>query len=259
MTTPDPAAPGESQASNPASSTASGGGPASRRGSSASLALAVLGLAVLATVLVFGGQSILHYFRHPEELRQLVADWGPWAPVGIVLLQMVQIIVAPLPGNALSFAAGYALGVWPTIVWLMAGILLGATADFLVVRLLGRRILRRLVTAERLARLDAQVVRRGTFFIFLLLLVPNPVGDWVYYLAGLTAIPLPVFLGLVLAARLPSNLLESWVGATATRFGVREWAALGLVAVAMALVYYTYRERIQALLERLSPPRAAER
>lgn len=216
--------------------------------------LAGLGIAALTTVLAFGGQSILHYFRHPEELRRLVYDWGAWAPAGIVLLQMVQVIIAPLPGNALSFAAGYALGVWPTIIWLMVGILLGATADFLIVRLLGRRILRRLVPAERLARLDAQVVRRGTFFIFLLLLVPNPIGDWVYYLAGLTAMPLWLFLGLVLAARLPSNLLETWVGSTATGFGVREWAALGLVAVAMALVYYTYRERIQALLERLSPP-----
>jgi uncharacterized membrane protein YdjX (TVP38/TMEM64 family) len=221
------------------------------------VALTVLGLLLLGTVLAFGGRSILHYFRHPDELRRLVVDWGPWAPLGIVLLQMVQVIVAPLPGNALSFAAGYALGVWPTIVWLMAGIMLGATADFLVVRLLGRRVLKLIVPAARLARLDALVVRRGTFFIFLLLLIPNPVGDWVYYLAGLTAIPLPLFLGLVLVARLPSNLLEAWVGATATGFGAREWAALGLVAVALALVYYMYRERIQSVLERFSSPRPA--
>lgn len=217
------------------------------------ITLIVLGLLLLGTVLAFGGRSILHYFRHPDELRRLVCEWGAWAPVGIVLLQMVQIVVAPLPGNALSFAAGYALGVWPTIVWLMAGVLLGATADFLIVRLLGRRVLRQIVPPERLARLDALVVSRGTFFIFLLLLIPNPVGDWVYYLAGLTAMPLPLFLGLVLVARLPSNLLEAWVGATATRFGAREWAVLGLVAVALALVYWMYRERIQALLEKLGP------
>ncbi len=230
----------------------SAGAGRARSGRWTRIALAALGIAALATVFVFGGRSILHYFTHPEELRRLVAGWGPWAPVGIVLLQMVQVIVAPLPGNALSFAAGYVLGVWPTIVWLMAGILLGATVDFLIVRLLGRRVLRLLVPPDRLARLDALVVRRGPFFIFLLLLVPNPVGDWVYYLAGMTAIPLPVFLGLVLAARLPSNLLEAWVGATATGFGWREWALLGILAAVLALLYYTYHERIEALLERLS-------
>jgi uncharacterized membrane protein YdjX (TVP38/TMEM64 family) len=231
-------------------------GPASGKqdGRWVKVALIIFGLLLIGTVLAFGGRSILHYFSHPDELRRLVCDWGAWAPVGIVLLQMVQIVIAPLPGNALSFAAGYALGVWPTIVWLMVGVLLGATADFLIVRWLGRRVLRRLVPADRLARLDTLVVSRGTFFIFLLLLVPNPIGDWVYYLAGLTAMPLPLFLGLVLVARLPSNLLESWVGATATRFGMREWAVLGLIAVALVLVYWMYRERIQALLEKLSPP-----
>ena len=47
---------------------------------------------------------------------------------------------------------------------------------------------------DRLAKLDAKILRRGTFYIFLLLLFPNPIGDWVYYLAGLSTIPLPVFL-----------------------------------------------------------------
>lgn len=217
--------------------------------------LAVLALVALGAVLALGAQSLFRYFRYPEELRRLVAGWGGLAPVGVVLLQMVQVIVAPLPGNMLSFAAGYVLGVWPTVLWLMIGILLGATFDFLLVRLFGRRVLQLLMPAERLARLDALVMRRGTFFIFLLLLIPNPIGDWVYYLAGLTPMPLPVFLLLVLVARLPSNLMESWVGATATRFGVREWIAFGCIAAALALIYQQFSGRIGSLLERLSSKR----
>jgi uncharacterized membrane protein YdjX (TVP38/TMEM64 family) len=209
-------------------------------------------LAGLAVLLVLAGGRVWHLFRHPEELRLLVRSWGAWAPFGIILFQVVQIAVAPLPGNAMSFACGYALGLWPTVIWLMIGVLLGATVDFLLIKLLGRRLLRYFLPPDRLARLDAVVLRRGTFYIFLLLLVPNPVGDWVYYLAGMTSLPLPVFLGLVFIGRLPSNLLECAVGASAARFGWREWSIVGLVAVTLALLYYQHRTRIGAALDRLS-------
>ncbi len=221
-----------------------------------------LGIVITATIIVgfivvflVAGRPIVHYFRHPDELRLLVRSWGAWAPLGIVVFQMLQVIVAPLPGNAMSFAAGYAFGVWPTILWLMFGVILGATVDFLLVRLVGRQVLRFFIAEERLARLDAVVLRRGTFYIFLLLLVPNPVGDWVYYLAGLTSMPLLLFWGLVLVARLPSNLLECWVGSTATGFGWREWVILAAVVGALALLYYQFHDRIESLLDRITAQR----
>ena len=220
------------------------------------MAFTIAALAAIALLLVLAGSRVWYLFRYPAELRLLVRSWGAWAPAGIVLLQVVQIAIAPLPGNAMSFAAGYALGLWPTVVWLMVGVLLGATVDFLLIRFLGRRLLRYFLPPERLEKLDALILRRGTFYIFLLLLVPNPVGDWVYYLAGLTSLPLPVFLGLVFVGRLPSNLLECAVGASATHFGWREWAIVGLVAAILGLLYFLHRQRIEAALDRLTTRRS---
>lgn len=217
--------------------------------------LPVFLILVLAVFFVVAGRHIWHYFRTPSELRALVQSWGAWAPLGIVLFQAVQIVVAPLPGNVVSFACGYALGMWPAILWLMAGVLLGATLDFLLARLLGRRLLKYLVPPERLRRLDSVVLRRGTFYVFLLLLIPNPFGDWIYYLAGLTPLPLPIFLAFVFVARLPSNLIECGLGSGATRFAWQHWAALGLVAVVVALLYFLNQRRIESLLIRLSARR----
>jgi uncharacterized membrane protein YdjX (TVP38/TMEM64 family) len=219
------------------------------------MVLTIAALAGLAVLLALAGGRVWHLFRHPEELRMLVRSWGAWAPVGIVLFQVIQVVIAPLPGNAMSFASGYALGIWPTLIWLMVGVMLGAAVDFLLIKLLGRRLLKYFLPPDRLAKLDALILRRGTFYIFLLLLVPNPVGDWVYYLAGLTSMPLPLFLGLVFVARLPSNLLECGVGASATHFGWREWAIVGLVAAILGLLYFKYRGGIEAALDRISSRR----
>ncbi|MEO0020606.1 MAG: VTT domain-containing protein [candidate division WOR-3 bacterium] len=214
--------------------------------------LLLTGLVLVAVILVLVVRRWGYIFSSPEELRRLVHSWGVWAPLGTILLQLVQIVLAPLPGNLLAFAAGYALGFWPTIVWLMIGVLGGATITFLLSRALGRRLLRVFVPGPALERFDRQVIERGTFYLFLLLLVPNPIGDWVYYLAGLTRIPLPFFLLLVLLARLPSNIIECGIGASAIRFGLREWLIFGLVVVLLTAGYLLNQHRIEHLLLRLA-------
>lgn len=223
-----------------------------RLGTVISIVLSVVLLAGAVVLFIVARRQLWHYFTHPEELRALVQGWGAWAPLGIIGFQVLQIVIAPLPGNVVSFACGYALGFWPGILWVMLGVLLGSSIDFLLARFLGRRLLRYLVPPDRLARLDSTIVRRGTFYLFLLLLIPNPVGDLAYYLAGLTALPLPVFLTLVFIGRLPSNLIECALGSGATKFGWTEWVILGAVAVLVTVLYFVFQKRISRLLERWS-------
>jgi uncharacterized membrane protein YdjX (TVP38/TMEM64 family) len=217
-----------------------------------SIAVVVLIVAGLALLVALSGRRVWHYLSDREALGALVRSWGAWAPLGIVMFQALQIVVAPLPGSLMSFVGGYALGAWPAIIWLMLGVLVGAALDFLIARLLGRRVLKLLIPADRLERLDKVIIARGAFYIFLLLVIPNPVGDWVYYLAGLTRLPLPVFLGFVFIARLPSNLIEAILGQSATRFSVASWVILGVAAVALVLAYYLNQRRIEVLIDRLS-------
>lgn len=221
------------------------------------IVIVALLVAFLGLFFVFVGKRWWHLFSSPEELRQVVQEWGAWAPLGTVFLQLVQIIFAPLPGNVMAFAAGYALGFWPTIAWLMVGVLAGATVAFLIARFFGRRLLSLFVPADALARFDSRVIRRGTFYIFLLLLIPNPIGDWVYYLAGLTGMPLPFFLFLVLVARLPSNIIECGVGASAIKFGTRAWIVFAFVVIIFTALYFLNQRRIERFLERLAKTKGA--
>jgi len=223
-----------------------------RIGIAVSLSITAILLAAIVGVLVFAGRDLWHYFRNPSELQALVIGWGAWAPLGIVGFQVLQIVIAPLPGNMVSFATGYVLGFWPGILWVMLGVIVGASVDFLLARVLGRRLLGYLMPPDRLARIDSMVVRRGMFYLFLLILIPNPIGDLAYYFAGLTPLPLPVFLLLVFVGRLPSNLVECWVGKWATGFGWLEWCILGAVLVVFAVAYFANQKRISRLLERWS-------
>jgi len=43
-------------------------------------------------------------------LRQTLSEWGIWAPVIFILLQALQVIVAPIPGEVTGVLGGFLFG-----------------------------------------------------------------------------------------------------------------------------------------------------
>jgi uncharacterized membrane protein YdjX (TVP38/TMEM64 family) len=214
-------------------------------------------LAVLAG-LRWGG-PLWGLFRNPDRIQELIRSKGIWAPLAFIVLQVIQIVVAPLPGSVVSVVAGFVFGFGRGLLLAMIGVVLGAGVDFLLSRWIGRRVLKLFVPEATMDRFDRFVVTRGPFYVFLLLLLPNPVGDWLYYLAGLTALPFPFFLLLVLAGRIPSNLLEVFIGVQVYKLGSRgyhlapwQWLVFGAVVAALAIAYFLNRRRIEAWILRLT-------
>ena len=198
-------------------------------------------------------------FRNPERIQALVRGWGIWAPLGFIVLQVIQIVVAPLPGSVVALVAGYVFGLGKGLLLAMAGVVLGALAAFLLSRAIGRRLLRLFVPERTMDRFDQFVVRRGPFYVFLLLLVPNPIGDWLYYWPGLTALPLMLFMLFVLVARIPTNLLEVFIGVQVARLGSAgyhlawwQWTVFGIIIVGLAVAYFVSRKRIEAFFLRFT-------
>lgn len=221
------------------------------------IALVAAALAALTWVGIRWGGPLWRLFGNPERIQKLVGNWGIWAPLGFILLQMVQIVVAPLPGSVVALVAGYVFGMGRGLLLAMVGVMLGALAAFLLGRAIGRRLLRLFVAERTMDQFDEFVIRRGPFYVFLLLLVPNPIGDWLYYLAGLTALPLSLFMLFVLVARIPTNLLEVFIGVQVARLGSAgyhlawwQWAVFAAVIVGLAIAYFVNRKRIETLLLR---------
>jgi uncharacterized membrane protein YdjX (TVP38/TMEM64 family) len=225
------------------------------------IVLIAIFVAVAALVLVGFryGKPLWNLFRNPERIQKLIAGWGIWAPLGMILVQIVQVVVAPLPGNVVAIVSGYVFGWSKGLLLCLAGVVLGALIAFLLARLVGRRLLRLFVAEATMDKFDSFVVRKGPFYLLLLLLAPNPIGDWIYYLAGLTAIPLPLFAVLVLVGRIPSNLIETFIGVQMFRLGSQayhlvwwHWTLVLAVVVVVVALYLWKRTRIERFFARLA-------
>lgn len=197
--------------------------------------MVLLALAVLAALLLVGGQSFYRFVADQMHVRAWVARLGFWGPAGIAALELVQVLAAPIPGTAIEAAGGYLFGPCLGALYAMAGILAGSGLNFFLARRFGRPLLGRWIAPPSLARLDELVRRGGTLFFFLLWLFPFVPDDLVCLAAGLTSMPTGHFLLLMTVGRCPGILISTWMGANAARLSPGWWAGL-LAAIALAAV-----------------------
>jgi uncharacterized membrane protein YdjX (TVP38/TMEM64 family) len=205
-------------------------------------------IVLLATLMVSLWAHVgphLALFRDPAHLREWVREWGKWAPVAIIILQVVQVVAAPIPGTAIGLVSGYLFGaLWGT-VYSMAGTALGSWIAFMLARRYGRPLVERLVPADILARLDVGARRKGLFFFVLVFLLPFLPDDMACFVAGLTPIPISVLMLAVLVGRPPGILVSCWLGAKATALTQAQQAMLIAISGLLALVFLVYGERLQ--------------
>jgi uncharacterized membrane protein YdjX (TVP38/TMEM64 family) len=186
----------------------------------------------------------LDLFRDVVRLRAWVLGRGPWAPVTAIALQVVQVIIAPIPGQVVGLASGYVFGVaWGTF-YSVVGTALGSLLSITLARIFGRPLVERMVPAALLARLDSAAQRRGLFFLALVFLLPFLPDDLACFVAGLTRIPVAALMLVVLLGRFPGLWVSCWLGANATSLGSTQWSVAVGVSALLAGVLLRHGERL---------------
>ena len=104
----------------------------------------VIGLWILLTWL----GSLSELFKSADVAKQYILSFGAAAPLFFIGLQVLQVIVAPIPGQAAGFAGGYVFGWKWGIVYTMIGLTLGSFIVFVLSRRLGRGFVDKLNGAE---------------------------------------------------------------------------------------------------------------
>jgi uncharacterized membrane protein YdjX (TVP38/TMEM64 family) len=158
-------------------------------------------------------QNDAAFDAYKEKVRDWLASLGPWAPLGFIVMQALQVVLAPIPGEATGFLGGFLFGAAPGFIYSSLGLTLGSGLAFLISRRLGSRVVEKLFHTESLQKFDALFERNGALVSFLLFLFPGAPKDYLCYLLGLSKMPFKVFVVMVAAGRLPATLLLSLQGA----------------------------------------------
>jgi uncharacterized membrane protein YdjX (TVP38/TMEM64 family) len=184
----------------------------------------------------------------PELVREVVAGFGIFAPVAFVIIQVGQVLFAPIPGQALALAGGYVFGPVLGTIYSLVGATIGSAIAFWISRRFGRPAVEKLVHPETLSIFDDFLEDHGRLAVFLVFVVPGLPDDALCFGCGLTPVPLRELVVLSFVGRIPGYALLAVAGGRFATHRPLEAAAILLVVSAIAAVCYWRREAILSLV-----------
>jgi len=199
-------------------------------------------------------QEGYHLITDRQWIRTTVESFGWAAPLVFIGIQIVQVLAAPIPGEATGFIGGYIFGTLEGFILSTIALSIGSLVNFSIGRYLGEKFVRRLIPKKKFDRLNHLINRQGIIFIFFMFVLPGFPKDYLSLLLGLSTLPFKVFALLATIGRMPGTLILSLQGAS---FYEKNYVLLGIVAggcLLLALLAYRVRDSLYRWVERMRPP-----
>jgi uncharacterized membrane protein YdjX (TVP38/TMEM64 family) len=221
-------------------------------------------LIVLSLLLLAG---IGFYFRTPiwkkltffydllsdgETVKAFIRSYGMGAPVVFILLQISQVIFAPVPGEATGIIGGYLFGAAMGFLYSSIGLSIGSWINFAIGRFFGERYIRKWIPATTQKKLDRIVRHQGIFVVFLLFIIPGFPKDYLCLFLGITALPLKVFIILATIGRMPGTLMLSFQGALLVNRAYGMFSVMAVICGLLVFFAYRYRANLYRWIEQMN-------
>src|SRR5512132_4471991 len=87
-------------------------------------------------------------YSSSDKLSKFLQSLGPYSPAVFVLLQILQVVAAPFPGELTGVAGGYVYGQTMGFVLSTLGLTIGSWVAFELASILGRPFVERFVSQE---------------------------------------------------------------------------------------------------------------
>jgi uncharacterized membrane protein YdjX (TVP38/TMEM64 family) len=189
-------------------------------------------------------KSFFAFITDRDKVKNFIISFGDIAPIIFIMIQVLQVIFAPLPGEATGFVGGYLFGAAQGFLYSSIGLAAGSCINFLIGRLLGIHYIRRLVPPEKLEKLNALTTNNGLFLIFLLFVFPGFPKDYFCIFLGISEIPFKFFIIMASIGRMPGTLLLSLQGASLFEKNYLIFSLVSVLCLISILLAFLYREKM---------------
>ncbi|MBT4604510.1 TVP38/TMEM64 family protein [archaeon] len=169
-------------------------------------------LTIIPIILLISGYIFpSSFFGNQETIRNYVLQFGSFAPLMFILIQITQVVITPFNHYAVSIAGGFIFGTWQGFIYNWIGRVIGTIIAFYLGRFLGRNILKHIVNPKIIKKYD-HYFEKCKILLFLAYFLPFFPDDEISYFAGFSKINPKTFLTLITIGHVSGSLSLAYVG-----------------------------------------------
>lgn len=211
--------------------------------------IVILLMLIIVGVFLFFYFNLYTFFVSTKRIVNFVNSFGPLSVVIFICLQILQVIVAPIPGEVNGFIGGYLYGPLLGTLYSTIGLTIGSLLAFTLARWLGLPFVEKVINPRIIQKYDYFMEHRGVLITFILFVIPGFPKDALSYMIGLSHMKTSTFLIVCTAGRLLGTIMLSISGNYARNGqNVATAAILGISALIVILAFY-YHDELLALVK----------
>lgn len=167
-----------------------------------------------------------------------------------MFLQVLQVLVALIPGGVIQILGGVLFGnFWGTVLCSL-GILAGSAIVFFMVRRFGMPVVEAFIDRKGIKKFEfLNDTKKLEITVFILFLIPGIPKDVLTYLAPLTKIKPSSFLALSMLGRFPAILLSIVFGANLSEGNILAAVVIFAVVAVVGIIGILYNGKIVAYIK----------
>lgn len=185
-------------------------------------------------------------------LVKIIEGTGAWGMVVFFLIQVLQIVILPLPAVVCYVPGAIIWG--PLIATLLAsaGVIVGSVVSYFIGRIWGKKAVVWIAGKETTEKYVSQFGKKGKVIFVLMQILPFFPDDILCMIAGLTSMNFVFFFVSILVVRpviiaaycyLSSGDIIPFSG-----WGIYVWVAIFAVCIVLAVLSFKYQERFEKWL-----------
>lgn len=213
----------------------------------------VIAAIVAVFVVILGFKYLPHIISLTvsiESFRDYILALGELGPIVFLCFQILQTVIAPIPGEIIQVVGGYIYGVPLGAFYTTAGMLIGAFIAFYFTRFIGGAYIEKLMSKPRFQWMANMLEsKKLSVFLFIIFIIPGLPKDMFIYAAGLTPIKPLKFFTILLVARFPWLLASVSIGSNIYQKNYATTIIISVVAVLGFVLGLIYKDK---LVEKLS-------
>ncbi|MGN0691402.1 MAG: TVP38/TMEM64 family protein [Oscillospiraceae bacterium] len=179
--------------------------------------------------------------------KEKVLETGALGPVIYMLLVVVQIIIAFIPGGPVEILGGVLFGTAGGTVLCMLGFLLGTSAVYSMVKKVGKPLVSAFVSEDRFEKFKFLKKEKNLeLIIFIMFLIPGIPKDALTYFVPLTPINGKKFCILATLARFPATISSVMIGSSLQSRNLTMGIIAFVITAVLGIVGILYNNRKKA-------------